>query len=196
MKIYLARHGQTDYNKKELMQGRTDIPLNETGILQAKMMRETVQDVHFDTVFSSPLCRAMQTACIISGLDESKIICDDRIIEVYFGPYEVKDYHRLGPLMTLYWMYPEIFPAPKGVESIKEMVARTSSFVKELDQRCDENILIVCHGGIIRAIRGALENKRRGIIWRPRPRNCEVFVYEKTADGHVLIDDLLPEDTH
>ena len=192
MKVYLTRHGQTDYNKKELMQGRTDIPLNKTGISQAEMMHANVQNVHFDAVYSSPLSRAVQTARIISGFDADQIIRDERLLEVYFGSYEKKDYHRLGPHMTLYWMYPEIFSAPKGVEPIKEMVERTSSFVRELDTKSHHNVLITCHGGIIRALRGAFENKKNGIVWRPRPRNCEMFVYEKTSDGYVLTENLLP----
>ena len=195
MKIYLTRHGQTDYNKKELMQGRTDIPLNETGLAQAKSMQKNVQDIHFNAVYSSPLSRAVQTAQIISGFATDEIIRDERIIEVDFGPYETMDYHHLGPMMTLFWMYPEIIPAPKGVEPIREMVARTSSFVHDLSQKEYDHVLVVCHGGIIRALRGAFEGKKNGIVWRPRPLNCEMFVYEKTSDGHVLVDDLLPDET-
>ena len=48
MKIWLTRHGQTNYNKQKLMQGLTDEPLNETGILQAKQAREKIGDIHFD----------------------------------------------------------------------------------------------------------------------------------------------------
>ena len=65
MKIYLTRHGQTNLNKQELMQGRTDEPLNETGINQAKMARKNVENIHFDAVYSSPLIRAKKTASII-----------------------------------------------------------------------------------------------------------------------------------
>ena len=49
MKIWITRHGQTKYNKMKLMQGRTDEPLNETGIAQAKAARERIGDVHFGT---------------------------------------------------------------------------------------------------------------------------------------------------
>ena len=68
MKIWITRHGQTKYNKMKLMQGRTDEPLNETGIAQAKAARERIGDVHFDAVYASPLDRAIVTGAIIGGV--------------------------------------------------------------------------------------------------------------------------------
>ncbi len=190
MKIYVTRHGQTDYNKKRMMQGRSDIPLNDVGIAQAKARRESIGDIKFDAVYASPLIRAIKTAEIIGNVDREEIIVDDRIIEANFGKYELMGYFETGLPMIAYWSLPEIFPAPKGVETIKEMRDRTSSFLKELEQKDYENVLVACHGGIIRPIRGYLEDKRSGIIWRPRPKNCEIFVYESVNGKHRLIEDI------
>ncbi len=190
MKIYLTRHGQTDYNKKRMMQGRSDIPLNEVGIAQAKARREMLGDIKFDAVYSSPLIRAVKTAQIIGNVPESEIITDIRIIEASFGKYELMNYYATGIPMMAYWTLPEVFKAPEGVETIQEMIDRTSSFLKELEQKDYENVLVTCHGGIIRPIRGYLENKKSGIIWRPRPKNCEIFVYESIDGKHRLIEDI------
>ncbi len=179
MNIYITRHGQTKLNKDQLMQGRYDEPLSEVGIAQAEEVRKQIGDIKFDAVYSSPLKRALKTACIITGRSEDEIIKDERIIEVAFGEYELKEYHKLGPRMTLYWMYPEIFPAPKdkGVEDIASMVKRSRSFLEDLKKQGYENVLVVCHGGIIRALCGVLENRFKGIKWRPKPKNCEVRKY-------------------
>ncbi|MCR5670602.1 MAG: histidine phosphatase family protein [Butyrivibrio sp.] len=190
MKIYLTRHGQTDYNKHRMMQGRSDIPLNEVGIGQAKSRRELLGDIHFDAVYSSPLKRAVKTASIIGNIPEEDIIKDERIIEACFGKYELKNYYLCGPKLISYWGIPEVFPAPKGVETIKEMVDRTTSFFKDLEKENYENVLIVCHGGIIRPMRGYLEKRKNGIIWRPRPKNCEMFVYESDGENYRLVDDI------
>ena len=190
MKIYVTRHGQTDYNKTRKMQGRTDVPLNETGIAQAKARRESLGDIKFDAVYASPLIRAVQTAEIIGNVSRDEIITDERIIEADFGKYELMGYFSTGLPMIGYWSCPEIFPAPKGVETIKEMVDRTSSFLKELEQKDYAKVLVACHGGIIRPIRGYLEDKKNGIIWRPRPRNCEIFVYESIDGKHRLVEDI------
>ncbi|MBE5826068.1 MAG: histidine phosphatase family protein [Butyrivibrio sp.] len=190
MKIYITRHGQTDYNKSRMMQGRSDIPLNDTGIAQARARRESLGDIKFDAVYSSPLIRAVQTAEIIGNVKREDIITDERIIEADFGRYELMGYFSTGIRMMAYWSFPEIFPAPEGVETIREMVDRTSSFLRELEKKDYETVLVACHGGIIRPIRGYMENRKNGIIWRPRPKNCEVFVYESIGGSRRLVKDI------
>ena len=190
MRIYVTRHGQTDYNKKRMMQGRSDIPLNEVGIQQATERRRRLGDIRFDAVYSSPLVRAVKTAEIIGNVDRSEIILDDRIIEANFGPYELMNYYGTGIPMMAYWSFPELFKAPAGVETIREMKERTASFLRELEKKDYDNVLVACHGGIIRPIRGYLEDRDNGIVWRPRPRNCEIFIYESIGGKHRLIEDI------
>ena len=182
MKIWIARHGQTDLNKKKLMQGRTDAPLNEKGIEQARRSRQNIGDVHFDAVYSSPLQRAKLTGAIIGGVDISEVIEDPRIIETDFGRYEKRKYYALGLPMTAYWTMPRIFPAPPTVESIASMRERASSFLKELETHDYENVLVACHGGIMRALCGYLDEASDGLRWE-RAKNCEIRVYEY-KDGH------------
>lgn len=191
MRIYLTRHGQTDLNAKKLMQGRSDIPLNETGRAQARAAKEKLGDVKFDAVYASPLDRAIETAQTISGVDRSEIIIDERIIETDFGKYEQKPYSTMGLPMNLYWVLPEVFPAPETVESTDEMIARVRAFFEDLEKKNYNNVLIACHGGIIRVIRGYLEGAKKGYVWRPRPKNCEIRVYESCDYGYRIIDDIL-----
>lgn len=192
MKIWITRHGQTELNKKKVMQGHTDEPLNETGILQAKEARKLIGDVVFDAVYSSPLDRAVTTASIIGNVPKDKVITDDRIIEVSFGRYEMRSYYRLGLAMTMYWAFPEIFPAPKTVEPISSMVARSKAFLQEIEALPHENVLIACHGGIIRSLCGYLSDKKNGIEWRPKPHNCEIRIYESLNGKHRFIDKSVP----
>lgn len=182
MKIWIARHGQTDLNKKKLMQGRTDAPLNEKGIEQARRSRQNIGDVHFDAVYSSPLQRAKLTGAIIGGVDISEVIEDPRIIETDFGRYEKRKYYALGLPMTAYWTMPKIFPAPPTVESIESMKERASSFLKELEIHDYDNVLVACHGGIMRALCGYLDEAPDALRWE-RAKNCEIRVYEY-KDGH------------
>ena len=182
MKIWIARHGQTDLNKKKLMQGRTDALLNRIGIEQAKQSRRNIGDVHFDAVYSSPLKRAQMTGAIIGNVDLSEIIVDQRLIETNFGVYEKKRYYALGLPMTFYWAMPNLFPAPPTVETIESMKERASSFLKELEAKDYENVLVACHGGIMRALCGYLDDAPDGLRWE-RMKNCEIRVYEY-KDGH------------
>lgn len=187
MNIWITRHGQTDYNKAHIMQGRHDIPLNETGISQAVNARRLISGMRFDAVYSSPLIRAVKTAAILGDINEDEVIRDERIIETDFGKYEARSYYKMGPAMTLYWTMPELFSAPDGVEDIASMVKRSSDFLREIESKPYDNVLIVCHGGIIRSLCGYLEDRPNGIKWRPRPKNCEIRVYNSENGRHSFV---------
>ena len=88
MKLYLIRHGETDYNKMKRNQGQIDIPLNEYGRELARKTREGLAEVPFDLCLCSPLSRARETAEIILEGRDIPIITDERLIEISFGRYE------------------------------------------------------------------------------------------------------------
>ena len=86
MRIYLIRHGETDWNKELRLQGREDIPLNECGKEQAKACGAVLKGIKADVIVSSPLQRAKDTADIIREQMQMKDICVDYdIIEREFG---------------------------------------------------------------------------------------------------------------
>ena len=87
MKIYIIRHGQTNWNKKGIIQGQKDIELNETGIKQAEKQIKTFNEKNIDLIISSTLKRASLTAQTISREKETKIIYDDKLKERCFGEY-------------------------------------------------------------------------------------------------------------
>ena len=88
MGLYFERHGQTDWNVRGKLQGKSDIALNETGRLQAVETREKLKQVAMDAIYCSPLMRARETAEIINVLWELPIQCDDRLMERSFGDME------------------------------------------------------------------------------------------------------------
>ena len=192
MTIWLTRHGQTNLNKQHLMQGRTDEPLNETGRAQARAARAQLGDMHFDAVYASPLQRAIETGAIMGDIPMAEVIIDERLIEADFGRFEKKGYTKMSLPMSLYWALPELFPCPEkdGVESIASLVARSRSFLEELEQKDYEHVLIACHGGIMRALSGYLMDRKNGIYWRPKPRNCEIRVFRVEDGRHVYLEDL------
>ena len=85
MNIYIARHGETIWNKSRLLQGSKDIELCDDGRAIAYERAKQIADVDFDIVYSSPLKRAYETACILRGDRDIPIIKDDRLREVNFG---------------------------------------------------------------------------------------------------------------
>lgn len=141
--IYFVRHGQTDWNADKRLQGRADIGLNRIGIQQAYATKEKLKDVKFDKVFCSPLKRAKETCEIITN---QKIIFDDRLIERDFGEYEgalKSDFDFEG-----FWNSSKNQKFLKA-ESIFDFEKRVFSFLDEITKKYrNEDILIVCHGGV------------------------------------------------
>ncbi|MDE5966403.1 MAG: histidine phosphatase family protein, partial [Lachnospiraceae bacterium] len=88
MEIYIVRHGETLWNRDKKLQGSTDIELSDYGRYLAIETGKNLSHVHFDRVFSSPLKRAYETACLIRPQQKNEIITDDRIRELNFGIYE------------------------------------------------------------------------------------------------------------
>lgn len=153
LKIFLLRHGETAYNADNNRYcGRTDIPLTEKGIRQAEEVKRQLEGIEFADVFSSPLQRAFNTACLASGKDAIK---DGRLIEADFGGWEAKtreEFIAENETLWLNWMNdPATHRAGGTGETGAEIVARVDDFFRSLQQSYAEgNIMVVAHNGINR----------------------------------------------
>jgi len=87
-KIYILRHGETQWNKEEIFRGRNDIPLNEVGLKQAELASYYFKDKGIERIFSSPLLRAMQTAEAVSKTVGGDIEIVEEFIDINFGIWE------------------------------------------------------------------------------------------------------------
>ena len=88
MKLYMVRHGETDWNKAKKVQGRADIPLNAYGRELAEKTAEGLRGIPFDLAYTSPLSRAKETAQIVLQGRKTPLIEEPRIQEICFGDYE------------------------------------------------------------------------------------------------------------
>lgn len=144
--IYVTRHGQTDWNLEKKVMGRVNIPLNKTGVNQAKMVRDTLTNTHLDKIIASPLLRAKETAEIINEKKGVEIIYDNRLIERDFGEFEglaTKDFDFYG-----FWNYYQNIHY-QSAENIQEFFKRVYEFLDDITTIYkDKDILIVGHGGI------------------------------------------------
>lgn len=176
MRLYITRHGQTDWNTENRIQGRTDIPLNALGVEQAEILRDELADMHFDRVYSSPLSRAFQTAQIITAKHNLDIVRDDRIIEGDFGKLEGE---KPGSnLIDFDADWTEEMTAPLKVESNADFFARVSDFIDELAEKYEnDDILVVCHGGTYRQFYQYFKGRASHFWDVPSLHNCEYVTY-------------------
>ncbi|ADU28887.1 histidine phosphatase family protein [Evansella cellulosilytica] len=172
--IYVVRHGQTDLNKEDRLQGRLGLPLNEYGMNEAKSLKNKLVNIEFDYVFSSPQERAIKTAEIISGT--TPII--DRRIDVY----ELGEADRLKKSeVKMSGMIPDS-SVYKGIEKNSSFVKRIFDFMEELETRYsnkDVNILLIGHRCTTSCIGAFFEGvPSDGNILKYSLRNGEYKVYQ------------------
>lgn len=177
MKLYVVRHGQTDWNIQNLLQGSTDVDLNETGISQANETSKQLLSIHFDAIYCSPLKRTIDTANIINTNRNFPIIRDNRLIEREFGDYEGLPGKSVD--FKKYWNYSEN-ASDKNVEPIQVFFNRVKDFLEEIITKfgkTDKNILVVTHNGVNIAI-DSIINGRPDNVFSLNLSPCEFKVFE------------------
>ena len=178
--IYIIRHGQTELNNRSVLQGRSDHPLNETGIAQAESAVQKLQEqgVTFDRVFSSPLTRAIQTARIVApGLEP---VVDERLIEMDYGPFEGADLTHPAPELATFFKDFVHNPAPEGMEPLASVVERAAAFIEDIRQ-LPGNTLISTHAIAMKGILEALTPDSGGAYWSKYIGNCAVYAADNTS---------------
>ena len=170
--IYIIRHGMTELNKAKLLQGRSDHPLNQDGILQAEEAAVKLKDIRFSHVFSSPLARAVQTAGIIAPYQVPVI--DERLIEMDYGPYEGIDLNHIPPEILTFFRDFVHNPAPEGMEQLSSVVKRAGSFLEEIHELTG-NILISTHAIAMKGLLEYLTPDSKGSYWSKYIGNCAVY---------------------
>ena len=186
--IYIIRHGKTELNQANVLQGRSDHPLNEEGVRQAKEAAAMLSGIRFSHVFSSPLIRAMQTAKIVAP--DAVPVVDDRLIEMDYGPYEGADLQHPSPELLAFFRDFVHHPAPKGMEPFSSVVERAGSFIEEI-RGLSGDILISTHAIAMKGILEYLTPDSRGGYWSKYIGNCAVYAVTPDGGGYRVPTELL-----
>ena len=185
MKMYIIRHGQTPWNARKCLQGRSDVDLNENGIYLAELTGKALRDVTFDMAFTSPLIRAKHTAqCILAGT-QVPIIEDERLIEICFGIFEGCCYAEENRQVPQQWIEnffhaPQDYVAAPGGESLDDVEKRTRDFMEDICSRKelqDKTILVSTHGCALRGLLNSIRESNREDYWHGGvSKNCAVSI--------------------
>ena len=176
--FWFLRHGETDWNARNLSQGNVDIPLNPTGLAEARSAAEMLRNRGVGTVVTSPLSRARVTAEIAAEALGRPVVVEEGLREVAFGVQE-------GQPMTE-WFTDWIAGTwtPEGAEPFADLRERAVAAVNRAAAH-PPAVLVVAHGALFRALRSAM-----GLDPYARTRNAVPFWCEPGADGAAL--DLRP----
>lgn len=194
----MIRHGETEWNVKRRLQGRSDIPLNDEGRRLARVTSEAIADVPFTRVYTSPLKRAYETAMIIKGERDIPVIKDTRIIEMGFGVYEglccaKEGYNIPDPDFMNFFERPELYKPPKGAESIEELCKRTADFLEQIMHNKDienETVLVSTHGAALRGLLSNINNIDLADFWRGGVhKNCAVTIVDIKGGKTYMVEE-------
>ena len=189
MKIYLVRHGETDWNQAGRLQGQTDIALNAQGLEQAREAAERLKEVPFEIAFCSPLIRAKRTAETIIGDRKITLTTDERLRELNFGPWEGVDIRSIKDAASQPFTNPGSYIPPVGAESFAQLYKRSGEFVDQVLLPLEgtyETVLVVAHGGVNRSILNPVLNIPVDDFWRVHMGNCATAILDCT-DGKLSL---------
>ncbi len=178
-RIFLVRHGETDWNAEGRLLSVTDEPLNARGEAQAQGLAVELATTHWDRAFASPRIRARRTAEILltEVEDPPGLIVDDRLVEMDFGPYEGWSEAALEADPVAVTRRRDGAQLP-GIETEASVEARARSFFADLAETTGTT-LVVGHGRMLRILIAAcVLGVPASVSANLRMRNCRPAIVE------------------
>ena len=168
--VYLVRHGQTAWNKEEVFRGRTDIPLNETGLREAELAGEYFKRFELDAIYSSPLSRAFQTAQKIARFHPIEVHPLDGLIDMSFGSWEghaLKEVEEMDGERYQQWKEePHLVKFPGG-ETLDEVRGRAMAALETVVGKYPEKtVALVSHRVINKVLLCAILGLDNSHFWQ------------------------------
>ena len=193
--LVLVRHGLSEYNKKGLWTGWTDVPLAPEGFDEARKTADQLKDIKFDYTYTSPLTRSRQTLIEIKkilGIENLPNLEAPALLERNYGIYtgknkwQIKDQVGEEEFKKIRRSFD--YPIPKG-ESLKQVSEREIPYYQEEilpKLKSGENVLIAASGNNLRALVKYLENISATDIPNLEIGTGEAYVYEINSEGQVV----------
>jgi len=188
--IMLIRHGDTDWNVEEIFRGRVDVELNETGIKQAKLLSEYLEDVPIKAIYSSPLKRAFKTAKTISESHDIEVMAARELIDFDYGEWQglshdmVREKHKA--LYDEWSNNPQLVKMPKG-ESLDDVRRRAISLVDQVITNHEGTVALVSHRVIHKVMICALLGLDNSHFWNIRLDTCGITTFTHEDKRFVLV---------
>jgi len=175
-RLYLVRHGETDWNREQRLQGTLDVPLNSLGVAQARRLADYFVRIPVGCIVSSPLARASATAAILAEACACPYTIDARLREIDHGSWSGRTLPDLGQcfpsLVKGEQLLPEAFEVSRG-EPLLAVYRRASEALADLlDGYGGQSVVVVGHGVTLAAIWCAATGLEMARLHECRPPNA------------------------
>lgn len=197
MKLFLTRHGQTDWNIARRYQGHSDTELNQVGIRQAELLAQRLSKETIHAIYSSDLSRAMTTAEIIANAQGQAPVfrSDMRLRELSFGDWEGMTYREMSahsPELFDAWMKDSLTISTPNGETHRQLAERVQAAFDEIKAKHkEETVLIVGHSGSMQTLLALLLGVDLSRYWQFRVSQAslsELTVYEDSVTLNLFND--------
>ncbi|MBR2209191.1 MAG: histidine phosphatase family protein [Synergistaceae bacterium] len=189
-RIILARHGQTEWNLQYRFQGRTNVKLTETGKRQAHALAARLSSWPVEIVYTSPLDRAYYTASAIAERHNLKPVILPELEEINFATWEgesIPGLEKEQHSAFAAWRSDPFFYPPAGAETWEKLYTRLSRAVKIFLGGEYKRIVVVSHGGIMRALYAVFVGLNPHKVWNMEVSNCSMSGIEMRRGRPTLI---------
>ena len=188
--IYLVRHGQTAWNKEEIFRGRTDVPLDETGLKQAELAGEYFKGIEIGAIYSSPLSRALQTAQKIAQFNDLKVQPLPGIIDMSFGNWEGRPHQEIREKDSKtyrQWVEePHLVRLPGG-ESLDDVRVRAMAALEEvIRDHSGKTLVIVSHRVICKVLICAILGLDNSHFWQITQDTTAINLIQYRKEKYIL----------
>ncbi len=197
-KLYLVRHGETEWNRLAKTQGCTDIKLSDEGYIQAHRLAGRLQNEGIAAIYSSDLKRAYDTACVLSDNLDIEVNTSVHLREMNFGCWEGMDFESIknqySDIHSLWVSSPNKAKIPGGEELMRVQSRVTNAAKGILALHEGEKIVLVSHGITLKCLIFGLIGIDLDNLSRIRLDNCSISIIEHKNQRYVL--DLLNDTCH
>jgi len=190
VEIILVRHGETEWNIKEIFRGRIDIELNETGIKQAELLAEYLSQVEMEAIYSSPLKRALKTAEVIASYHNLDVEIAPGLIDFDYGEWqglphqEVKNKYK--ELYAEWIKNPHRVKMPGG-ESLDDVRRRAIGVVDSVISQYEGTIALVSHRVVNKVLICTLLGLDNSHFWNVKLDMCGITTFTYKDERFILI---------
>lgn len=189
-RIYLIRHGETEFNRLGVFRGRYDVDLNQNGRLQAKEIAKALSGEGLEFIVTSPLKRAFETAKTIADELGIRLEVEEGFNNINLGSWQGVPKDKIKQdfpdLWHLWITQPEKLVIP-GAETLAQVRRRSFRCLKSWVSKTKGSFGLVTHRAVIKPLAAAMLGMRPPYFWKLHIDNASFSVFEVINDGFMLV---------